>query len=343
MDQPGERAPAAPGAGAPGRRRLLGAGAALAALALLAPRGRALAQQGAGWPERPLRLIVPVAPGGSLDPLARLLARHLQARLGQTVVVENHAGAGGNIAFELVARARPDGHTLLVGWDSLAINPAIYPRPGYDPLRDFAPILQTVSTAQLLVVRPGLAAATLEEFVALSRRSALTLGSPGNGSIGHLAAELLKSRTGAEWAHAPYRGGGPALQDLIAGHIDAVFLTLPAATGHVRDGRLRPLLVTTAARARALPAVPTAIESGLPGFEIVSWQGLLAPAGTDPAIIDRLNAEVTRLLGLAEIAAPLLEQGFEPSPGTPQALAARLAADVARWPEIVRLAGARLD
>nr|WP_305123196.1 tripartite tricarboxylate transporter substrate binding protein [Roseomonas sp. GC11] len=296
-----------------------------------------------GWPDRPIRLIVPVAPGGSLDPLARLLARHLQASLGQPVVVENHAGAGGNIAFELVARARPDGLTLLVGWDSLAINPALYPRPGYDPLRDFAPILQTVSAAQLLVVRPGLPADTMEAFVSLSRSRALTLGSPGNGSIGHLAAELLKARSGAEWAHAPYRGGGPALQDLMAGHIDAVFLTLPAATAHVRAGRLRPLLVTSPGRARALPEVPAARESGLPEVEVVSWQGLLAPAGTPPAIIARLRAEAARILALDEVAGPLLEQGFEPSPGTPEALAARLAADVPRWRDVVRQAGVRLD
>lgn len=324
-----------------GRReflRLTG-GLALAAQPGLAGRGRA--QE--AWPARAIRLIVPVAPGGSLDPLARLIAQRLQASLGQPVVVENHAGAGGNIAFELVARARPDGHTLLVGWDSLAINPAIFPKVGYDPLRDFAPILQTVSTAQLLVVHPDLPVQDLAGFVALSRQRPLTLGSPGNGSIGHLAAELLKARSGAEWAHAPYRGGGPALQDLIAGHIQAVFLTLPAATSHIRAGRLKPLLVTTPGRSSALPEVPTAIESGLAGFEVLSWQGLLAPAGTEAAIIDRLNAEVTRILTLPEVAAPLIDQGFEPVPGTPAALAARLAADVPRWPEVVRLAGARLD
>ncbi|MDO9711130.1 tripartite tricarboxylate transporter substrate binding protein [Paracraurococcus lichenis] len=317
-----------------GRRALLGA-AALAALA------RPAAAQ--AWPDRPLRFIVPVAPGGSVDPLARLIARHLSDALGQPVVVENHAGAGGNIAFEMVARAKPDGHTLLVGWDSLAINPALYPRVGYDPLRDFAPVIQTVRTAQLLVVRPGLPAATLAAFLDLTRRRAVTLGSPGNGSIGHLAAELLKARVGAEWTHIPYKGGGPAMADLIAGHIDAVFLTLPAATEHVRAGRLRALAVTTAARAPALPEVPTLAESGLPGFEVTSWQGLLAPAGTEAAVIRRLNAEVARILALPEVAAQLTAQGFEPVPGPPEALAARLAADVPRWPGVVTLAGARVD
>ncbi len=297
----------------------------------------------AGWPDRPVRLIVPVAPGGSLDPLARLIARHLGQVLGQPVVVENHAAAGGNTAFEMVARARPDGHTLLVGWDSLTINPALYPRIGFDPLRDYAPVIQTVRTAQILVVRNGLPAATLANFVALARRSPISLGSPGNGSIGHLAAEMLKSRSGAEWTHVPYRGGGPAIQDLIAGHIDAVFVTLPAVTEHVRASRIRALGVTTATRAPALPEVPTFIESGLEGFEVVSWQGVLAPAGTDAALVGRLNADIRRILAQPDVVAHLEGQGFEVVAGTPEALAARLASDVPRWPAVVRAAGAQLD
>ncbi|MCB4822570.1 tripartite tricarboxylate transporter substrate binding protein [Roseicella aerolata] len=316
------------------RRALLGAGAALA----LAPAARAQI-----WPDRPVRLIVPVSPGGSIDPLARLIARHLQEALGQPVVVENHPGAGGNIAFEMVARARPDGHTLLVGWDSLAINPALFPKVGYDPLRDFAPVIQTVRTAQLLVVRPGLPAAGLAEFLDLTRRQPITLGSPGNGSIGHLAAELLKAHAGAEWTHVPYKGGGPALADLMAGHIDAVFLTLPAATEHVRAGRIRAIAVSATARAPALPAVPTVAESGLAGFEVTSWQGLLAPAGTEATILRRLNAETARILALPEVVSQLAGQGFEPVSGPPEALATRLAEDVPRWPGIVKLAGARVD
>jgi tripartite-type tricarboxylate transporter receptor subunit TctC len=295
------------------------------------------------WPDRPVRFIVPVAPGGSVDPLARLIGRHLGDALGQAVVVENHAGAGGNIAFEMVARARPDGNTLLVGWDSLAINPAIFPRVEYDPLRDFAPIIQTVRTAQLLVVRPGLGVADLAAFLDLARRRTLTLGSPGNGSIGHLAAALLRSRAGAEWTHVPYRGGGPAMADLIAGHIDAVSLTLPAATEHVRAGRLRAIAVTTAARSPALPEVPTLAESGFPGLEVTSWQGLLAPAATDPAVLRRVNAGVARILAMPDVVAQLAAQGFEPVGGAPAVLAARLAEDVPRWPGVVQLAGARVD
>jgi tripartite-type tricarboxylate transporter receptor subunit TctC len=314
--------------------------AALAVLASTAATPQAWAEP---WPSRPIRLIVPVAPGGSLDPLARQIARHLAEALGQPVVVENHAGAGGNLAFDLVARAPADGNTLLHGWDSLAINPALFGKVGYDPIRDFAPILQTVRTAQILVVRSGLPAATLAEFLALARQQRLTLGSPGNGSIGHLAAALLASRAKAEWTHVPYRGGGPALADLVAGHIDAVCLTLPAATEHIRAGRIRGIAVSTLARSPALPAIPTIAESGFPGFDITSWQGLLAPAGTDAAVIARLHDEVSRILALPDVASFLASQGFEPTPGPPAALAARLADDIPRWLQLVRLADVRVD
>ena len=208
-------------------------------------------------------VVVPVAPGGSLDALSRLFGRHL-GELGQPWLVENQGAAGGNPAFETVARSRPDGHTLLWGWDTLAINPALYARVGYDPLRDFTPIAQMVRTAQLLVVRPGLPARSLAEFLDLARRRAVSVGSPGNGSIGHLAAELLRARAGASWTHVPYRGGGPAMADLLAGNMDAVSLTLGAAVEHVRAGRMRGLAVTTAARAPALPEVPTVAEAASP-------------------------------------------------------------------------------
>jgi tripartite-type tricarboxylate transporter receptor subunit TctC len=333
MADPVARRPAAP---APARRRALLAGG----LAALAVPG-ALAQQ--PWPSRPVRIVVPVAPGGSVDALARILARHLSEALGQAFVVESHAGAGGNIAFEMVASARPDGHTLLAGWDSVAINPALYRSVPYDPLRSFAPVVQTVRAAQVLVVRNGLPARSLDEFLDLARRRNLTLGTPGNGSIGHLAAELIRSRTGVGWTHVPYRGGGPASADLLAGHIDALSLTLAAVVQHVRGGRMRAIAVSTAARAPALPEVPTVAESGLPGYDVVSWQGLLAPAGTDPEIVARLNAAANRVLALAEVAQQLNGQGLEPVGGGPEVLAALLRADVVRWPAIVQAAGARLD
>ena len=293
---------------------------------------------------RSVRFIVPVAPGGSVDALARLLARPIGDAIGQSVVVENHPGAGGNIAFETVAQAAPDGHTYLVGWDSLAINPALYGRVPYDPLRDFAPVVQTVRAAQALVVRPDVPADNLADFFALSRKRPLSLGSPGNGSIGHLGAEMLRARSGgAEWTHVPYRGGGPASTDLLAGHLDALFLTLAAVIEHVRAGRMRALAVSTAARAAALPEVPTVAEQIGGDFDLVSWQGLLAPRGTDPGFVARMNAEANRALAEPVLAAKLAGQALEPAGGPPEVLAALLRDDVARWPALVRAAGARPD
>jgi tripartite-type tricarboxylate transporter receptor subunit TctC len=322
-------------------RRILGAGSlGAAAVALTASALRA--QQG-GWPNRPIRLIVPVATGGSVDALARLLSRHLGEIIGQGFAVESHGGAGGNIAFELVARAVPDGHTLLAGWDSLAINPAVYRSVAYDPLRDFAPIIHAVSGAQVLAVKPDLPARSLPEFLVLARRQPLSIGSPGNGSIGHLTAEMLKTATGAGWTHVPYRGGGPAATDLLAGHLDGVLLTLAAVIEHCRAGRMRALAVSSAGRVAALPDVPSMAEQGVAGFDVVSWQGWLAPAGTDLGIIGQLNAGLNRVLALPEVTGWLAAQAFERIGGPPEALGALLRADVARWPALVRAAGARLD
>jgi tripartite-type tricarboxylate transporter receptor subunit TctC len=309
----------------------------LAAAALLSDRAAAAADPAEARFRRTVRFIVPVAPGGSVDALARLLARPIGDAIGQSVVVENHPGAGGNIAFEMAAQAPSDGHIYLVGWDSLAINPALYDRVPFDPLRDFAPVVQTVRAAQALVVRPDLPANTLAGFLALSRRRPLTLGSPGNGSIGHLGAEMLRARSGgAEWTHVPYRGGGPASTDLLAGHLDALFLTLAAVIEHVRAGRMRALAVSTAARAAALPEVPTVAEQIGADFDLMSWQGLLAPRGTEPAFVARMNAEANRALADPALAAKLAGQALEPVGGL-------LRADVARWPALVRSAGARPD
>jgi len=311
---------------------------ALLAAALPLP---ALAQ---GWePPRPIRLIVPVPPGGSVDALARLLARHLTEQLGQSVVVENVGGAGGNLAFEQVANARPDGTVLLAGWDSLAINPSLYKGLAWDPLRSFVPVIQTVRAAQVIAMRNDLDVTSFPALVEAGRQRPITVGTPGNGSIGHLTLELVRARSGLNVTHVPYRGGGPAIADLLAGHIDAVSLTLAAITQHARAGRLRPIAVSTAARAAALPEVPTLAEQGLDGFDVVSWQGILAPAGTPAEAVYRLNGEVARVLALPDVARQLTGQGLDPVGGPAATLAALLAADVARWPGIVRSAGVRLD
>lgn len=322
------------------RRDLLLRSALLAAAAL---PGVAAAQTLAWAPDRPLRVVIPVAPGGSLDILGRVLARHLTTRLGQPVVAENHPGAGSNLAFELVARARPDGLTLLVGSDPLTINPALYPRIGFDPVRDFAPVIEAVRAPQVLVVNPRSPVTSVATFIewAKEQEGRLTVASQGNGSIGHLAGALFAQQADLRFVHVPYRGGGPAVIDLIAGHVEALFVTLPAAIEHIRGGRLRALAVTGAARSAALPDVPTVAEATLPGFDVVTWQGILAPAGTPRAAIDRLAAELAAILALPEVADDLARQGFAVTADGPDRFAALVRAEAERWPALVRRTGAR--
>jgi tripartite-type tricarboxylate transporter receptor subunit TctC len=320
------------------RRGLLG----LAATSLLPGLGAA---QTVAWPDRPLRVIIPVAPGGSLDILGRVFARQLTTSLGQPVVAENHPGAGSNLAFELVARARPDGLTLLVGSDPLTINPSLYRRVGFDPVRDFAPIAELVRAPQVLVVRNSLPAQDFAQFLALAQQAGggMTLASQGNGSIGHLAGAVLTARTGIRFTHVPYRGGGPAVIDVVAGHVDALLVTLPAAIEHIRGGRLRALAVSSATRSQALPEVPTIAELGLAGFDVVTWQGILAPAGTPEPIIRRLNAALLEALRRPDVAEGLSSQGFDLTGSTPEAFAELVRDEAERWPGIVRTAGASVD
>ena len=319
------------------RRSLLGL---LGAAALPLP---ALAQ--ANWPDRPVRVIIPVAPGGSLDILGRTFARAISPALGQSVVAENHPGAGSNLAFELVARAKADGLTLLVGSDPLTINPSLYRRIGYDPVRDFAPVIELVRAPQVLVVNPSSPATDLASFLEVAKRAdgAMSMGSQGNGSIGHLAGAVLTQRSGATFTHVPYRGGGPAVVDVVAGHLDALLVTLPAAIEHIRGGRLKALAMSGITRSPALPDVPTIAEQGFPGFDVVTWQGILAPAGTPDAIVARLNEVLTDALRRPEVGESLANQGFELRGGTPQAFAELIRDESARWPGIVRLANASVD
>jgi tripartite-type tricarboxylate transporter receptor subunit TctC len=321
------------------RRSLLGL---LGAAALPLP---VLAQPAPAWPDRPLRVIIPVAPGGSLDILGRTFARAISPALGQPVVAENHPGAGSNLAFELVARARPDGLTLLVGSDPLTINPSLYRRIGYDAVRDFAPVIELVRAPQVLVVHPANPANDLAGFLEAAKRAegATSMGSQGNGSIGHLAGAVLTQRSGATFTHVPYRGGGPAVVDVVAGHLDALLVTLPAAIEHIRGGRLKPLAMSGITRSPALPDVPTIAEQGFPGFDVVTWQGILAPAGTPEPVIARLHAVLTEALRKPEVADNLASQGFELRGGTPAAFAALIREESARWPGIVRLANASVD
>ncbi|MBY0337982.1 MAG: tripartite tricarboxylate transporter substrate binding protein [Acetobacteraceae bacterium] len=294
--------------------------------------------QAAAPNDRPIRLIVPVAPGGSQDIVARLVARHLGPALGQAIVVENHPGAGSNIGYELGARARPDGLTLIAGADSLSINRSLFQRLPFDPVEDFAPVAQVTAVPQILVVRADAPAASLADFIERSRRTPAAVGTPGNGQLSHLLIEVIQQATETSWTHVPYRGGALALNDLLGGSLQGVMINIGAVTDHVRGGRLRGLAVSSPARTAALPDVPTFREAGLAGAEAVGWHGLVAPKGTDPAVIQRINAAVGQVLTVPEVRERLAALGIEPVDAPPEALRARLRADAARWADVVRRA-----
>ena len=311
----------------------------LAASALISP---ALAQ--APWPaERSIRIIVPVAAGGSQDIVARLLARHLTDALGQNVVVENQPGAGSNIGYEAASRARPDGYTLLAGSDSLSINKTLFPHLGFDPVEGFAPVARAVRVPQILVVRADSGARTLEDFLAATRRGPVAVGTPGNGSLAHLLGEQIQAAAEVRWTHVPYRGGALAVNDLLGGSLQGVLINIGAVTEHVRAGRLRGIFVSSATRTQGLPEVPTLAEAGMAGGEAVGWHGIVAPQGTDPAIIALLNAAIGQVLARPEVAERVAALGLEPVNEPPEALAALIRGDAERWATVVRRARIQPD
>ena len=325
----------------PSRRTLL----RLAPAALVLPAlGAARPARAAAWPtERSIRLIVPVAPGGSQDIVARLTARYLGEALGQTVLVENLPGAGSNIGYEAGAKARPDGYTLVAGSDSLSINKALFPRLPFDPVEGFVAVARTVKVPQILVVRADSPARTLAEFIALARRETPNVGTPGNGSLAHLLGEVIQQATETRWTHVPYRGGALAVNDLLGGSLQGVMINIGAVTDHVRIGRLRGLAVSSGARTGALPEVPTLAEAGLRGIEAVGWHGVVAPAGTDPAIVARLHAAIRGTAQKPEVAERIAALGMEAGEDTPEQLQALMRADAVRWAEVIRVARIRPD
>lgn len=308
---------------------------ALSSLTLAAP---ALAQ-----PDRSLRLVVPVAPGGSQDIVGRLIARHLGPALGTQIVVENHPGGGSNIGYELVARARPDGLTLLAGSDSLSINKGLFRRLSFDPVEDFSPVAQATSVPQILVVRADSPAASFADFVVRSRTSPTAVGTPGNGSLSHLLIELIQQVTETRWTHAPYRGGALAVNDLLGGSLQGVMINIGAVTQHVQAGRLRGLAVSTGTRTAALPEVPTLIDAGLTGVDVAGWHGIVAPKGTDPAVVTRINQAVGQVLQVAEVRERLTALGIDPVDQSPEALAAKMRGDAARWAAVIQRTGMQAD
>jgi tripartite-type tricarboxylate transporter receptor subunit TctC len=316
----------------------------LAGIAALGAARAGFAQ--ASWsPDRPIRVVAPFAAGGGTDLTARVVCEAIGPLLDQPVVVENRPGAAGNIASEFVARAAADGHTLLFTTSSThATNPALYRNLPYHPLRDFAPVSQVAFVPNLLVVRPDLPARTLAELVALAkaRPGALNFGNAGSGTSQHIAASVLAARAGIEVTHVAYRGGAPAVTDLLGGKIDAIATPLVEVLEHVRGGRLRAIAVTTARRSALLPDVPTIGET-IAGYEVALWNGVFAPAGTPRAAVLRLSGEIVAALRTDALRARIAEQGSDPVGSNPEQFAAFVAAEIPKWAELVRLSGARVE
>ncbi len=314
---------------------------AAAVLVSLLPPQQVNAQADA-YPARPVRFVVANAPGGGLDITARAIAPKLISAFGQQFIIDNRAGATGSLAAEIVAKSAPDGYTVLMGAiGNLAVNPHLYKGLGYHPLNDLAPVTYAVSGSNVLVVHLSVPAKTVQELIALARSQPgkLTYGSSGAGNAGHLAAELFKSMAKVDMVHVPYKGGAPAMIDLIAGQTQLVFASPPTAIPQVKAGRIRALAVTTLKRSAMLPELPTIAESGLPGFDADNWYGIAVAARTPRAIISRLNTEMARALNTPDVKQLLFSQGLEVSTGTPEAFGAFMKAEYEKWGKLIKEAG----
>jgi tripartite-type tricarboxylate transporter receptor subunit TctC len=327
------------GLGRAGRLRLARAAAGLWLLC------GAAAAAGSTFPSKPVRLILGFPPGGATDLVARAIQPRMAAGFGHPLVIDNRPGANGIIAGELTARADPDGHTILFGHIGvLVISPAIQKVP-FDQARDFAPVGQAVQLQNLLITHPTLAVRSMKEFIALAnaRPGHINYASSGIGSPGHLAAVLLESMAKIRLTHVPYKGGGPAITDLLAGHVPAFFAVISTGVPHVQSGRVRGIAVTGTRRAEALPEVPTVAEAGVPGYAATNWYGLLVPARTPAAIIDRINREMTAALNAPDVSEGLKARGIDAAPNAPAAFAAFIRAETAKWRPIVQQSGLKPD
>ncbi len=304
----------------------------------------ALAQ--GGYPDRPVRLIVPFAPGGVTDTSGRVVAEALARRLGQQVVVENKAGASGNIGTQAVAAAAPDGYTLVLGFDgTLVINPHVFAQIPFDTLKDLAPVGKIGDATLILVAHPGFPAKTLQELIAYSKKEekGVSYGTSGVGGTPHLAGELLNQQTGSKLVHVPYKGGGQAMSDALGGNIPLVFTAVAGAQQYVKSGRLNAIAVSSGKRTNALPDVPTFIESGVADFDVSSWVGILAPAMTPRDIVDKLNRELNAVLSSPETVEKLAALGIAATPGTTDAFGAQTRADLAKYGKVVKAAGIKAE
>ena len=328
-------------------RDSLGRGVRIVCIAAAVVLGHAtFAVHAQDYPNKPIRFVVPYAPGGASDVTARLLGQKMTEAWGQTVAVDNRAGANGIVALEFVAKSPADGYTILMAnLGPNAINPAVYSKLPYDPVKDFAAVTLTTLVPNILVVNPYLPARTLKEIFALAKAKPdqLSYGTGGHGSSNHLSMELMKSMTGIRITHVPYKGDVPAMIDAMAGQIAMSVPTVVAATPYVKSGKLRAIAVTSKSRVRSLPDVPTVAEAAVPGFESVSWGGVMAPGGTPAAVVNRLNAEIVRILKLPDMQERLQALGADVVGSTPAEFAAYLDAEIARWSKVAKAASVKLD
>ncbi len=318
----------------------------LASAALLPLFGSAAAWAQDKWPSKPISYIVPFPAGGTTDILGRLIGQKLGAALGTTIVIENKGGAGGSVGSEVAARAPTDGYTLLGGTiSSHAINVSLYPKLGYDPIKSFSPVVLIGSNPVVLIVKADSPYKTLQDVLnaAKAKPKTISSASAGNGTSQHMTLELLGFKSGTQFVHVPYKGSGPAIQDVIGGQVDMMFDTTVVAGPHIQSGRVRAIAVSSAKRLESLPNVPTIAESGVPGFEVVSWQGIFVPAGTPKPIIDRLHAEIMKILQTTEMQDRLKSLGMQPSSMTPDQVAAFQKAEVEKWAQVIKAAGIKLE
>ncbi|WP_198970112.1 Bug family tripartite tricarboxylate transporter substrate binding protein [Xylophilus sp. ASV27] len=315
-------------------------------LALASTTAGTFAWAQAPYPNKPIKLIVPFPPGGGTDLLARTVAQKLSDTLKWTVIIDNRPGAGGNIGVDAVAKSAPDGYTLVMGQTSnLAVNPTLYPKLPYDPLKDLVPVVLVASSPIAIVVPPQSRYKSFADIVAAAKAKpdALTLGFSGNGTVAHLSGEQVKKAAGIQMQNVPYKGAAQAMTDVMSGQVDIYMSSVPTLLGHVNNGKLRAIAVTSATRSSELPQTPTLAESGYPGFDASTWFGILAPAGTPAAIVKTLNTEINKVLKQPDVAAKLKSEGGDVLGGSTEQFGALLKTDIVRWGQIVRDSGARID
>jgi tripartite-type tricarboxylate transporter receptor subunit TctC len=297
------------------------------------------------FPTKPIKIIVPFPAGGTVDFFARVISTKLSEALGQSVLVENRAGAGGNIPAEAVAKAAPDGYTLLMGSEIIAINTSLYSKIGYDPVKDLAPITLVGTVPNILIVHPSLPVNSVNDLIALAKKTPgkISFASTGQGTSTHLSSELFKLMANVDMLHVPYKGGPPAIADLISGQVNMMFINMPTGITHVRSGKAKIIAVSSIKRVSQLPDVPTVDQAGVKGFETSAWSGLYAPAGTPADIINRLNAEVVKILKQPSVREQLMAQGAEPVGDTPEEFSRFTLAEISKWAKIIKISGAKVD